>query len=355
MALQTNIHQDYPVPQRCINCPHCITDAHFPAVFCGNHKREKEMFELLKSFSNQKERYSFGIDLCVEFIYRTGSNPLKPTSPAKPIASCTCMMKLSRFVSLMEEMNYIKVMDTMLRGDKLKQDQIFRAKHLASLVTKKNSTIYMMDGHGRLFFHFCLEIINSKGRTFLDSLKIVLVDCDEKVNDYHKTLFVNVPTVICLQQNIFDVKFEKENIVYLNFCGIGGESGKKELRNFFKGISSYQPLMLSYSLQRGCGLDNGKSYYRTLQPMLKEKGLILKKLPSDRKNFDTVYLSSHGSKVVAKQEKKTINNKSKKCTSELCNGKEMIRRDYHYEIHGNRYKWTCCGSQKKNHPQMTIY
>jgi len=334
----------------CINCPHCITD-YFPAVFCGNHKREKEMFELLKSFSKQKEKYSFGIDLCVEFIYRTKSNPLKPTSPAQPIASCTCMMKLSRFVSLMEEMNYIKVMDTMLRGDKLKQDQIFRAKHLASLVTEKNSTIYMMDGHGRLFFHFCLEIINSKGSTFLNSLKIVLVDCDEKVNTYHETLFVNVPNVICLNQNIFDVKFEKEHIVYLNFCGLGGESGKKELRKFFQGISYYQPLMLSYSRQHGSGTtDKGKSYYRALQPMLKEKGLILKKLPSDRKNFVTVYLSHNDNQVVAKKEKKIINNKSQNCTSELCNGKEMIRKDYHYEKHGNRYKWTCCGSQKKNHP-----
>uniref|UniRef100_A0A7S4M6Q1 Uncharacterized protein n=1 Tax=Vannella robusta TaxID=1487602 RepID=A0A7S4M6Q1_9EUKA len=73
-------------------------------------------------------------------------------------------------------------------GNKV-NDSKRRAEAMSNMLTPNHTTVRLMDGHGRIFFLFCLAVIAQYGEARLNSLRIELYDIDEKVNDYHSSLF----------------------------------------------------------------------------------------------------------------------------------------------------------------------
>jgi len=119
-------------------------------------------------------------------------------------------------------------------GRQREADMKERARVVVTLVEENDNidTICFMDGHGRFLFAL-LEALMKLPLTRRNTLKLKVVDIDEQVHAWH-TLFFPAD-VQCELADIYAMSPSSRganNLIYFNFCGIGGKSGIDTLARF---------------------------------------------------------------------------------------------------------------------------
>ena len=89
--------------------------------------------------------------------------------------------------------------------------------------------IVIMDGHGR----FLLTLLQKLGIR-ANHLKITVVDINPVVVDWHKYFFPK--KIESIYDNIFNYEPSNTQLVYMNFCGLGGLKGQMGLANYLAKI-----------------------------------------------------------------------------------------------------------------------
>jgi len=230
----------------------------------------------------------YGIDLCeleLGQLKKKDPNPLKPKTVLE-FPSVPQIHTLSEFVNNYNQRGFLTVTLALLYSGTGKKDQDARkrAYQLAMMLTEEHEKVRLMDGHGRIFFLFCLAVIHLYGEERLNRLQFELYDLDATVNAYHLGLFRNYPSVTCIQSDIL-VPTSPIILLYLNFCGLGGVSGKRALSDFFsKHIKQENIVMLSFSTMRGHGMDT-----RSVHNL--SKSFVRLNTGRSEKEFVTYYVS----------------------------------------------------------------
>jgi hypothetical protein len=91
--------------------------------------------------------------------------------------------------------------------------------------------IVIMDGHGR----FLLTLLKKLGLR-ANHLKITVVDINPVVVDWHKCFFPK--KIESIYDNIFNYEPSNTQLVYMNFCGLGGLKGQMDLANYLAKIKN---------------------------------------------------------------------------------------------------------------------
>ena len=98
------------------------------------------------------------------------------------------------------------------------------------MINKNIKKIHLMDGHGRFIMALYRSLILNGEN--INNYTIYVYDTDEYVNKWHEIFFPKV--IISYKKNIFDIlennikniEWCKENIIYLNFCGLSNQCEK---------------------------------------------------------------------------------------------------------------------------------
>lgn len=127
-----------------------------------------------------------------------------------------------------------------------------RSSFLVNETIRRNlNTFIIMDGYGTTLNNIISELV-SKGCN-LDHYNFIVVDNDSNVNKWHQHFFPN--NVRSVKSDIFDFAcgYGKADcsraILYLNFCGIGGDKNGLRLLQFMQNYD--YPFLVSYSRNRG--------------------------------------------------------------------------------------------------------
>jgi hypothetical protein len=164
-------------------------------------------------------------------------NPLQPS--IQQVEKLQSMTKINTFLQNLTPYEWSKIMEpykSLLFSGKTYNkiaDQEFRADIIISYI-KSNpqiKNIITMDGHGR----FLLTLLQ-KLDLLANDIKIIIVDIDPIVNQWHKLFFPN--SIDCIESNIFNFKPSNNTVVYMNFCGIGGKKGQEGLAEYLSKIES---------------------------------------------------------------------------------------------------------------------
>jgi len=146
-------------------------------------------------------------------------------------------------------------------------DQEDRANILVQqiMTNPKIKKIVIMDGHGR----FLLTLLKKLGLR-ANHLKITVVDINPVVVDWHKCFFPK--KIESIYDNIFNYEPSNTQLVYMNFCGLGGLKGQMGLANYLAKIKNSaivtdtdtnlntKNLFISFSTERKAkNLEKGKS------------------------------------------------------------------------------------------------
>ena len=110
-------------------------------------------------------------------------------------------------------------------------DQEDRANILVQQIMKNPEIkkIVIMDGHGR----FLLTLLQKLGIR-ANHLKITVVDINPVVVNWHKCFFPK--KIESIYDNIFNYEPSNIQLVYMNFCGLGGIKGQMGLANYLAKI-----------------------------------------------------------------------------------------------------------------------
>lgn len=158
-------------------------------------------------------------------------------------------------------------------------DQEERARKCSELVgAEKATNLVFPDGHGR--FTACLinALVKRLSATTVDSkLGFELVDLNDAVVAWHKAFFPR--NFVHAVRNLYVNLPSRDTVLYLNFCGIGGLQGQRDLVNFLhrmaKALDAGQDvaryLMLSFSNVRGARIQHGDK--PTAKTMIEAKEL----------------------------------------------------------------------------------
>ena len=164
-------------------------------------------------------------------------NPLQPS--IKQVEKLENMTKINSFLQNLTPIEWCKVLapykSYLFSGKSYLKipDQEFRAKMLLEYITKNPSinTIVTMDGHGR----FILTLLQKLGY-LSNTIKIIVPEINPIVNRWHINFFPSAITSV--NANIYDFEPDEHTLIYMNFCGIGGINGQKELANYLSNIKS---------------------------------------------------------------------------------------------------------------------
>jgi len=221
-------------------------------------------------------------------------NPLTPKTiiPSPPLDTDS----LSSFVLEYKQRNYLRAIMLILDADpkgKRSNDSIERGRYLAKMLKPEHDTVRMMDGHGRIFFHFCLAVIELYGNERLNKLCFEIVDIDAQVNRYHEKLFVGnqCKNVKCINQNIFTRPHSSSVLLYLNFCGIGGQDGQANAGEYLKFLKACPSasVLISWSRARSAKKDTANVLRGHLNGVASLKFI---KTGRSRKEFVTYLIES---------------------------------------------------------------
>ncbi len=131
-----------------------------------------------------------------------------------------------------------------------------RAEELVNhVMTNGIEELVIMDGHGRFLFIFLLLLFGRDQNKF-KSLKITVTDIFEDkqgrdvITQFHKLAFPK--DIKSVQKNMYTFKTTKKQMLYFNFCGIGGVEGVARFIKYLRDIGprTKTPVMISYSVER---------------------------------------------------------------------------------------------------------
>lgn len=261
--------------------------------YCGRHFKYEFLSLCVESF--RQKGNSFGVGFTMDILNECldkKANPLKPN--VAPNSSCTPPVFRDNASMLEFFLPYLPVLHAPLgvlidsnRTSKKVMDQQCRAECLVNMLRAHHSTVRLMDGRCGFLLLFMKAVRERYGAKYLNSLKIELVDIDDSVTQWHKK-FYRCPTFHCTTENVLSLKapLPDTTLLYLNFCGISKSFDL--VREYLK---TYRiECMISFSVARRAAVkDYGKS-------LISLKGRFLKKLPSERKDFETwvVALTKNG-------------------------------------------------------------
>ena len=187
-------------------------------------------------------------------------NPLQPNK--YELISLKDNEELVKFISESSRLDWILNIDIDMlfqrsnskeSFDKIKfKDQYLRAKNLVDMI-KDHEEIVLIDGHGR-FVVLLIILLYRKKPEIAEKIKIIVVDnfLDKEkipvVTEWHKLFFTK--SITCVQDNIYNYKPTNSRLVYLNFCGIGGDKGITSFLNFLNKCEKGNNLLLSFSVLR---------------------------------------------------------------------------------------------------------
>ena len=200
----------------------------------------------------------YGVEICQMFLDNLASNPLQPTGPISNPPS--------------EQKNLINFMDIFIKygecllamvGDKKSKavkDLVIRAQEVVKILVSGNfKKLRLMDGHGRMIYLIYNELKKQGHLNLLDHLEIELVDLEDKVINYHKSVFGKCDKFKIIKSNICSMTKSPDTLVYMNFCGISKSIDEVQLylkQSALLGI----PVVVSFSLARAA---NKKNYIGT--------------------------------------------------------------------------------------------
>jgi len=195
--------------------------------------------------------------------FKNNKNPLQPTK--EQVNELKYNIQTSNFLRSLTPYKWGQILDKhkdLLFIGKSKSkisDQEDRAEQLAQriLANPKIKTLILMDGHGR----FLLTLIKKLGLR-ANHLSITVVDINSTVVEWHKYFFPK--NVESKEDNIFNYEPSETQIVYMNFCGIGGLKGQQAFANYLakikKSPSYTKELFVSFSTaRRACYASKGVS------------------------------------------------------------------------------------------------
>lgn len=185
--------------------------------------------------------------------FKNNKNPLQPTE--EQVMELKYNKQTSDFLRSLTPYKWGQILekhkDLLFIGKSKKKiaDQELRAGQLAQriLANPKIKNLVMMDGHGR----FLLTLIEKLGKR-ANTLSITVVDINSTVVDWHKYFFPK--NVESIEANIFNYEPSDTQMVYMNFCGIGGIKGQKAFANYLAKIKKSptytKELFVSFSTAR---------------------------------------------------------------------------------------------------------
>jgi hypothetical protein len=174
--------------------------------------------------------------------------------------------------------------------DKITHDLDIRAEIVSSkirhiLMANQTVKLILMDGHGRIIYR-CLE----KLIDLMDRISLCVYDIDLVTDTWHKLTLPyynvdNSPTTY--NENIFpkiNDEILQNNIIYLNFSGIGGNENVRELIDIIDtvNVNNLKNLIISFSNIRAAEAANDELIQSLLQKNFVKLG--------DRIDFVTYYL-----------------------------------------------------------------
>lgn len=168
------------------------------------------------------------------------------------------------------------------------QDQRYRATFLAYTLGD-NSVIRLMFGYEGFFITFLKQVRLIHGDRRLKSLKVEVVDIDKNVTNWH-TRMLRCRNISCCKADIYSHWMIESTCEcapmhdYLNFCGVGGDSGWEKTVKFLKSEAQQRPLLLSFSTARSAAK---KDYEASLKATSGGSDWRVQKLHSFRKDFVT--------------------------------------------------------------------
>jgi hypothetical protein len=267
-------------------CGRTIPDSR---TYCSSHHNR---WEVIRNHKRNFERANdlAGQELCDMFLTNVRYNPLQPTGGLTNDCISTTQMTFSGFVRDFCN-NYLSVLLAMMEAKKdgsegLKiRDLRSRAKAAAELLldappNQRFRTLRLMDGHGRMTF-LILQTILDLNPDFLDTLRVELVDINEEVCEYHRSIFRGdgCRNVTVTRGNILNMAVTPETFVYLNFCGMS-----ESLAGVQQFVSNKTiPFMISYSTSRAA---KSKNYKRSLAERARRNGVFDR--ISERSDFITL-------------------------------------------------------------------
>mmetsp|Transcript_37311 Transcript_37311/g.64116 ORF Transcript_37311/g.64116 Transcript_37311/m.64116 type:complete len:288 (-) Transcript_37311:11-874(-) len=222
--------------------------------------RIKEL-ELIK----RKTESEFLKDCCDIFISELNCPSNKNKKQPKSCVDTSLLEKesihcatFSDFICYLLEIGYLEVILTISGGKRdlkntLYNDLVIRAEALANSIHDGTNNVVLMDGHLRFFLVFCIAIINIHGKSKLDDLVFEFYDLDKKVVNYHRSIFSRFlgVNVICGKRDILQFTYNPSDLLYLNFCGIGGKDGRKKVIQFLHSVREIDfTIMISWSTIR---------------------------------------------------------------------------------------------------------
>lgn len=197
----------------------------------------------------------------------------------------------NRFTKIKSKNNYFKNLNAFLLNGKKSYislesdmkdviaDQQTRALAIiGEIIRTGKDTIVTMDGCEGRFVWTLLTLAKQHGLT----IKVKLIEQNYVMHAHH-CLNYEDPTfkhiVIPLKMDIMKYELKSNELLYLNFCGIG-KSSKSVLQLLEK---SNSPFFLSFSERSGYA--SGLSYFQQIKLLLSDKEVLCK-----RKNFITYFI-----------------------------------------------------------------
>jgi len=216
-----------------------------------NDKKEKKEKKEKKQKKSEKDKSIYS---------ELNINPLQPNK--YELLSLKNNKELVKFISESTRLDWILNIDLDMlfqrsnskeSFDKIKfKDQYLRAKNLVDMI-EDHDEIVLMDGHGR-FIVLLIILLYRKKPEIAEKIRIIVVDnfLDKEKNpvvtEWHKLFFPK--SITCVQDNIYNYKPSNSRLVYLNFCGIGGDKGITSFLNYLNKCEKGNNLLLSFSVLR---------------------------------------------------------------------------------------------------------
>jgi len=117
-------------------------------------------------------------------------------------------------------------------------------------INKKLNSFVIMDGYGTTLNNIISELLLRNQNPYW--YNFFVVDIDSNVNKWHQLFFPD--NIISVEGDIFEFaqgeghRYCANSILYLNFCGLGGDENGMKLLRFMQNYN--YPLLLSYSTNR---------------------------------------------------------------------------------------------------------
>jgi len=240
---------------KCV-APNCTRQASPSEEFCGRHWKQRCDRKAFRRFQCAFAKDAFGLYLLSLFEQRVDeTNQLQPKLPAfqKKLPHIRARNLL---VLWQRSQQYLPLLLAFLQphlknGDEgvKVRDQRIRAEKLAELLQPEHTEVRMMDGHGRFLLLFLQAVVDRHGEDRLQALTIELVDNDEQVTNWHRSVY-RCRALRCTTADILDPQYAAplSTLVYLNFCGVGSDQQWTGIRLFVQSAKSV--FMLSCSTAR---------------------------------------------------------------------------------------------------------